>query len=356
LNGGEPDRIPWSPCISPYYLASHPKHPDITMLDACLEIGSDVLLVHVPLGITGFVDSPEVRSTNEIKDGEMHCTIETPVGTLTSRLVFTACSPWIPFPIERYVRSLEDLKVLLWISEHKVWQPASDYTQFHAMAQKVGDEGFATTAGPGSPFQQLLEGWLGVELFFDILMTVPEYLEHCMNLWHEQQKRLCELMAESPAEVIIAYENTSTSNASPHYYARYVKPALDDYADIIRAAGKVFLCHDCGLLKGLEQYMRAGHWNGHVDVARQPTGNFDFARRLELMGDKVIAGGIDATAFATLTPDEMKNYVREFLREVAPGKHFILGSGDAVPMNTPPGVLAAIGELVAEEGAYPLSL
>jgi len=41
---------------------------------------------------------------------------------------------------------------------------------------------------------------------------------------------------------------------------------------------------------------------------------------------------------------------------VAPGDHFILGSGDAVPMGTPPEVLKAIGDLVAEEGAYPLSL
>jgi len=30
--------------------------------------------------------------------------------------------------------------------------------------------------------------------------------------------------------------------------------------------------------------------------------------------------------------------------------------GDAVPMHTPPEVLAAVGELVAEEGAYPLDL
>ena len=55
-------------------------------------------------------------------------------------------------------------------------------------------------------------------------------------------------------------------------------------------------------------------------------------------------------------PDEMKEHVREFLREVAPGKHFGLGSGDAIPMHTPPEVLRAVGDVIAEEGAYPLSL
>ena len=101
--------------------------------------------------------------------------------------------------------------------------------------------------------------------------------------------------------------------------------------------------------------MREGHWNGHIDVAREPTGNFDFARRLELTGDKVICGGIDPTAFVSLGPEAMKEHVREFLREVAPGRHFILGSADAVPRHTPPEVLKAIGELVAQEAAYPLS-
>jgi hypothetical protein len=256
--------------------------------------------------------------------------------------------------VERYVRSAEDLKVVLWMAEHRVWNPSADHTEWHATVDEVGDEGFATAAAPSSPFQQLLEGWIGVERFFEIHAEEPELVEAVMDLWHAQQKRYCDLMAESPVEVAIDYENTSTSNSAPRFYAQYVKPALDDYADILRGAGKVFLCHDCGTLRGLEPYMREGHWNGHIDVAREPTGNFDFARRHDLVGDKVIAGGIDPTAFVSLNVEAMKDHVREFLRVVAPGKHFILGSADAVPKGTPPEVLKAIGELVGEEAAYPL--
>jgi len=356
LNGGVPDRIPWTPCISPYYLTGHPRHPDITWLEGYLEIGADVLLPQVPLGISWYVDPPEVVSRSERKGDDLFHILETPVGTLTSRWVYTPTSPAIPWPMERFVRSLEDLKIVLWIAEHRVYKPSADYSEFIAMEKRVGDEGFATAWGPSSPFQQLLEGWVGVELFFDLLMNEPEIVEAIMNLWHEQQKKMCELIVESPAQVVIDYENTSTSNSSPWCYERYSKPVLDDYADMIRSAGKVFLCHDCGRLKGLESFMRDGHWHGHIDVARPPTGNFDFARRAELIGDKVIAGGIDATAFTSLGPEEMKEHVREFLREVAPGDHFILGSGDAVPIHTPPEVLKAIGELVAEEAMYPLSL
>lgn len=356
LNGGEPDRIPWTPCVCDYYLMGHPKHPNITWLEGYLECGADVLLPHVSLGIRWYEDHPDVHQSAERNGDEIRYKMETPVGTLTSRWVFTPSSPAIPFPVERYVKTVEDLKVVLWVAEHRIWNPGADHTYFIETEKKVGDAGFATATAPSSPFQQLLEGWLGVEFFFEMLMTEPELLESIMTLWHEQQKRYCEMIAESPALVATDYENTSTSNAAPRYYAQYVKPCLDDYADIIRGAGKVMLVHDCGTLKGLEPYMREGHWNGHIDVAREPTGNFDFANRLALTGDKIICGGIDPTAFVSLAPEQMKAHVREFLREVAPGKHFILGSADAVPMHTPPEVMKAIGDMMEEEATYPLNL
>ena len=115
------------------------------------------------------------------------------------------------------------------------------------------------------------------------------------------------------------------------------------------------MTHDCGKLKGLEELMRGSLQNGYIDVAREPTGNLEFSRRLELTGDKAIIGGIDATAFVTLTPEQMKDHVRGLLRDVAPGRYFGLGSGDAVSIHTPPEVLRAVGEVASEEGTYPLS-
>ena len=206
------------------------------------------------------------------------------------------------------------------------------------------------------PLQVLLEGHMGIQTFYELLFTYPDEIEAWMDLYHEQQVREHELVAESPVKVAIGYENTSMSSLSPDLYGKYVKKRLDDYADIIRGAGKAYLNHDCGLLKGVEDQIRDGHQNGRIDVAREPTGNFDYSRQRELTGDKVIIGGIDATAFTSLSPEEMKDHVREFLRDVAPGRYFALGSGDAIPMHTPPEVLAAVGEVIAEEGAYPLDL
>jgi len=338
LNGGEPDRVPWAPCVSPYYQIGHPRAGEMSHLDYYLEMGADALLRMVPLGATAWENPPEVKTISDRKDNELYTRLETPVGAVTSVGVVLPTSPWIPFPKKRFVCSREDLKTLMWVQERQVWKP------------------IVTASMVCSALQYLLEIVAGAEVFYDLLFTVPEEVEAFMNVYHAQALRFHELVTESPAEVVIGYENTGTSNLSPALYRKYVKDHLDAYADIIRGAGKVYLNHDCGLLKGLEDQIRDGHQNGRIDVARQPTGNFDFARRLELTGDKVMIGGIDATAFTTLTPDEMKDHVREFLREAAPGRYFALGSGDAIPMHTPPEVLAAVGQVIAEEGVYPLSL
>jgi len=356
LNGGEPDRIPWCPCVSPYYLQGHPKYPAINEIEALREMGAELLVRGTNLGVIGYVNSPEVIFRVETLDNEEHIHISTPVGDLHSILVRTPASPWMPFPKKHPVSTLDDLKVLQWIQEHRIWRPSADYTAFNAIEEEVGKEGIATVPVEPSPLQMLLEHYMGVERFYDLLLNYPAEVEAWMDLYHEQLKRFLALVAESPAQIAIGYENTSMSNLSPHFYRMYVKDRLDEYADIFHSAGKVYLNHDCGRLKGIEDMIRDGRQNGRVDVAREPTGDFDFSRRLELTGDKVIAGGIDATAFVSFTPEQMKEHVREFLREVAPGKHFILGSGDAIPMHTPPEVLRAIGELVAREGAYPLAL
>lgn len=356
LRGGEPDRIPWSPCVSPYYMMGHPKHKQMTHLDYYLEMGADALLRMVPLGLSVWENPPEVETLVETDGNATITQLRTPVGTLTTEQVVLPTSPWIPFFRKRMVNSLEDLKILTWIQERQVWNPKADYEEFEHMVRLVGDRGIVTASMTSSPFQYLLEMAAGVEVFYDLLMTATAEVEYFMGVLLKQNLRIHELAAESPAEVFIGYENTGTSNCSPDYYARYAKPQLDAYADIIHGAGKIYFNHDCGLLTGLEEHIRTGHQDGRIDVAREPTGNFDYRRRLDLVGDKVIIGGIDATAFTTLNPEQMQDHVRQFFKDVAPGRYFGLGSGDAIPYGTPPEVLSAVGVVVKKEGIYPLGM
>jgi hypothetical protein len=66
-------------------------------------------------------------------------------------------------------------------------------------------------------------------------------------------------------------------------------------------------------------------------------------------------GGIDATAQVEMDPPDLKEYVRGVLREMGDGRRMALGTNDAVPKNTTWEKLIAIGEVVKDEGSFPLN-
>ena len=84
-------------------------------------------------------------------------------------------------------------------------------------------------------------------------------------------------------------------------------------------------------------------------MAPPPTGDLTLAEGKRLWGDRLsVWGGIDATAFAGLSPAEMKAHARGILEEIAGYRGVILGSGDAVPLGTPLETLRAVTEAVKE--------
>ena len=72
--------------------------------------------------------------------------------------------------------------------------------------------------------------------------------------------------------------------------------------------------------------------------------------------DRVLVGGIDATASTSLRPEELRRYVHDLIDEVRTEAGsldgFIVGTGDALPKNTPLPNLHAITRAVRD---YPLS-
>jgi hypothetical protein len=153
--------------------------------------------------------------------------------------------------------------------------------------------------------------------------------------------------------VVISYENLSTTLTSPSNYARFDRGHCNDYAAVCRAAGKSYLTHMCGRLSGFADELEGARQDGFVDVAPGPTGDVEMGvAKRTWARDRVLVGGIDATAFSSLSPDGMRGYVHALLdgiRSEAGEVHkFALGSGDALPKGTPLPVLHAVSKAVRE--------
>jgi len=365
---GRADRIPWSPLLDGYFMSSYSEEKDI--IDAYRDFGADVMERHVlgwrsslgrrrerdllgtePTNTASFEEAG-VRVTLETRSHEkgrlLTRSYEIPGRRLTSAFLYTETSPYIPFPVERLIKTVEDLEAYRYVKLRESY--TAEYERFLREDRRIGDAGIATESGPTSPIQELLQILIGVEPFYMTFYTdhLAE-LESLMEVMHEKNMEAYGILAASPAEVIIDYENTSTTLASPDIYGRHSLQQINAYADILHERHKVFLTHRCGTLKGLVPLLQEGRDDGIVDINPPPTGNLGLREAAEAMPDKVVMGGLDPTVLARWSVERVVDHVREMLRPLRASGAVILGSGDAVPMDARRENLRAIGDVVRED-------
>jgi hypothetical protein len=258
---GTPDRVPWAPLIDGYYMSSRPPGTDI--LDAFREVEADIMERHVwtyrinmnlptePGAIERFQTEGEVTFEEEgivvmlrmephPKGRLLTKRYRIPGRVLTEAGLFTEQSPFLPFPVEPLIKTVEDLDAYEYVVKRRRFE--ANYEAFTQEECRIGDGGIATDSGLTSPIQELLQHAIGIESFYTTFYTehLPE-LESLMRAMHESNLKAYEVMAGSPAEVVIDYENTSTSFISPTIHRKYVSPCINDYADILHEKGKLLL-------------------------------------------------------------------------------------------------------------------
>ncbi len=358
------DRAAWSPCVDGYFLSSLPEDQKLDEAGLHRAIGSDALLRHVMvftstgpmLGVRSRpADNPRMEvGIERTSEQGFRIRYETPVGTLTEEFRTNPESPNIPWFTKRKLQTIEDVKVFMYALETARCEP--DFDPFARAVERLGDDGLVTTSGPASPMEHLINIDMGVEALTYALNDDPDTMEACFALMHKCHLEAYRIIEESPAEVVISYENLSTTLTSPANYARFVRLHCNDYADICRGAGKLYLTHMCGRLSGFAEQLEQTRQDGFIDIAPAPTGDvrMGLAKR-SWARDRVLVGGIDATASTSLGPEELRHYVHALLDEVRTEAGsldgFIVGTGDALPKNTPLPNLHAITQAVRD---YPL--
>ena len=146
---------------------------------------------------------------------------------------------------------------------------------------------------------------------------------------------LTKILAENGAEVILIWDDYGFKNGlfmSPRNYRTYVFPWLKR---ICKAAhkhdSKILLHSDGDLMLIFEDIIGCG-----VDALNpiEPTTanpDYDIFRLKEKYGDQItFVGNISPVMLATGTIDEIEDYSKRLLREVAPGGGYIFSSGHSI--------------------------
>ena len=341
---GQPvDRLPFAPFFA-YVWESFPAEIQSGGLLAFhREIGADPLWRGAPCPLRVSTPGVEVRSH---RDGALTCVeVETPVGTARSVTTMTADAGQTPFLIEHPVKTVEDLKIQLWIEEHT--EIAYDPAPADAFLAGEGREGLCLgmlVYRGKTAFQAMIEHNVGTEEMTYLMADAPGEVEAVIQAMTANNLRAASLAMEAPYECWLTFEDSSTQNYSPRLYERYIEPEIRAYCEMLASAGKHYVQHACGHVRHLLPSMRRCGVAAVESLSPPPTGNVTLKAAREALGDTVgIIGGIEPTAFLNLPDSEFPAYVEQVIADGAGGP-FILANSDSCP----PGVTPARFRRVAE--------
>jgi len=355
IRGQEVDRIPWSPFLA-YWWEHQPKDIQERGQTWFLKkIGADALLrgFATPfissdlLGLKYYdsvdiIPDCEIRYQNNGDDTQiLHIT---PVGTLTTLTRYSAEGD-THFVIEHPVKQREDYKILSYLVKRMVIQP--NYEPVQQAIDELGEDGlYMPLLSPflKTPFQALVEHFVGTQQLVYDLMDYPEEVEALLAVMSERVMETVQIVIGSPAEAFITWEDSSTTNISPKLFARYIAPELNRWGRAVHAAGKLLIHHACGHVRDLLPIMAEEEIDMVESLSPPPTGNVEVWKAQEVLGSRVgIIGGIEPTHFLNLDMKEFRDYVETLLDRVNP-RHYVLANSDSCP----PGVSVEKFRLVTE--------
>lgn len=354
LRGQPVDRLPWSPFLAYWWEHQPQALQERGQIAFFRELGADGLLrgflspftVSDMGGMNGTTTPPPPGVTlRRSEQGEdIRVWFEAPVGTLTA-LGRRSSQGNTRFLIEHPVKRREDYKILTYMVERMNITP--DYAPVAAQIAEVGDDGLCVpliSPFGKTPFQALVEHWVGTEqLIFD-LMDYPEEVEALLAVMSAKAEEAVRIAVASPAEAFITWEDSSTTNVSPALFGRYIATEMKRWADIVHAEGKLLLHHACGHVKHLLPLMAGEGVDAVESLSPPPTGNVEIWEAQEVLGrDIALIGGIEPVMFLTLDLPKLRVYVQNLLDRMAP-QRYVLANSDSCP----PGVSLEKFYLVTE--------
>ena len=331
LHGKKVDRVAWTTISDDLTRSSMTaKYKDVPILDFYREIGCDIIQFG-PYGMPEhskpkypFEIISHLTETTEIhQDGSSAYRRE-----LQGRHLVQVVKNG--HPIKYPVETKTDLSILLEMWEACQIIPVSDgcWESFSRTENEVGEDGlFAPTLLP-SPVQQLIENECGPENFYYLLNDERELMEQTMAAMYGIRRTEYRFMAENtPFELIIPVENTSTSLISPDIYRKYTLPHMREYSDIMHRNGKKSVIHMCGHLKNLMDEFKDADIDGIHALTPPTIGDCPYETALDALGDGlIIIGVLDPTVFQNpyANAGEIRACVKRILTPRIKASNFIL--------------------------------
>jgi hypothetical protein len=361
--GQVPEVVPFMLDLSHWWLHRHQLPWDLSQ--GRLEPETDLIAYHRAMGVGYYLPSLAAFYSTQHADGvtaevekhegragpEITWCYHTSLGSIArTRLWEARTYSWRI--AEWGVRSEDDLRVLALALAGRTFAP--EWERYHAWRGAVGDTGVVYLSAGYSAVGALMNLWMGPTGLIFAAHDCPDLLRAVVRDINAANLRLVDLLAQSPAEIILLGDNLSTDLQPPSFFNQWSR---DYYVEAIRRlheAGKYVAFHIDGRLRGGLELLAAIGVDAADAVTPAPMGDLTAeACRAEAGPGMILSGGVAPNLWVTSAPrEQFSAAVRAWLNLRRDSPRLIANAGDQVPPGAEEDRIQLMGELVREHGRY----
>ena len=361
LEGKHPDRIPWIPRMDIWYRAQKIRGTLPTRFSGMsLREMEQALRLGTPAR-QGQVHRVEYKNMEVVVREDGLDTITeyvTPRGTLRakkSQSQYEVDSGIVEkLPVESPLKKAEDYDLWMHVVENTTFIPT--YEEYEAYDQEIGEDGLPMVAAGDCPFHHWLKDLAGYQQGFLHLADFPDRVERLLDLLSEKDRELWDVVASSPARLILHGLHLSSQFTPPAYFDKYITPYYQKFSRLLHDHGKSLAMHaDNDTSAILDNIKEAGFDMVECFVCA-PMAKVTLEDARAAWGTSMIIwGGVPASILEETYPEEkFEAYMVDLFRAIAPGDAFILGVSDNVMTNSMLSRIKRITEMVESHGNYPV--
>ena len=361
--GETPDVVPFMLDLShwfyertrrPWDLSAAYEKPERDLIEYHKKAGVGFYLANLASFYTvAHADDVDVTIVKRERNGvpEITWRIETPLGSIErSRIWEPRTYAW---GISRWgIETEQDLRVLRHAMATRWFQPRWD--RYQAWVDEVGDAGVVYASRGYSAMGYLLNYWMGIERTMFAAVDWPATLRETVDAVNANILQLVDLLAASPAEIVIMGDNFSGDVQPPSFFDAWSRPFYEECIRRLHAAGKYVAVHIDGRLRGAIRMIRDVGADCGDAITPTPMGDLTPAQcRAEAGPDFILSGGVSPDLWLPNVPlSAFTDKVLEWLDLRHKSPRLIANAGDQVPPGADEDRIMIMRDLVERHGRY----
>ena len=201
---------------------------------------------------------------------------------------------------------------------------------------------------------QLLSYWLGIEGTPFAAFDWPDTMAAVIDQINENNLKLIDELAESPAKIIIMGDNFSSDIQPPHFFDQWSRKFYTEAITRLHSSGKKVAVHVDGMLSGAIKMLGEAGADCIDAVTPSSMGDLNPEQCREEAGTKLIlSGGISPELWLPNTATAVfRKAVMNWLELKKQSPALIANSGDQVPPGAMEERIELMRDLVNKYGKY----